>query len=64
MSHVLKERELQFRVEFFNIANRANFGLPDGKVRDEDGDINPDVGRIYETVTTSRQIQFGLRFQF
>ncbi len=49
---------LQFRAEFFNIFNRANFGLPNERIDQSSG------GRIDRTVLTNRQIQFGLRLEF
>jgi hypothetical protein len=49
---------LQFRAEFFNIFNRANFGLPNERI------TASSAGRIDETVLTNRQIQFGLRVEF
>ena len=49
---------LQFRAEFFNIFNRANFGLPNENIS------GSSAGRIDETVLTNRQIQFGLRVEF
>jgi hypothetical protein len=62
---------LQFRAEFFNILNRANFGKPNASVFSNGPNAtNPlgvrsgTVGRITSTVTTSRQIQFGLKLTF
>ncbi len=49
---------LQFRAEFFNIFNRANFGLPNERI------TSGSAGRIDETTLTNRQIQFGLRVEF
>lgn len=58
-------KEVQFRMEVFNIFNRPNFGEPDGVVfRDATGKPAPQAGRINRTVTTSRQIQFALKFTF
>lgn len=56
---------LQFRSEFFNLRNRANFGLPSGRIfANANGAISGTVGRITNTTTSSRQIQFGLRLVF
>ncbi|MBI4483877.1 MAG: hypothetical protein HY652_13445 [Acidobacteria bacterium] len=57
-------QRLQFRSEFFNLLNRANFGSPESVVFDSRGRRLGSVGRINKTVTTSRQIQFALRYEF
>ncbi len=58
---------VQFRVETFNLLNRANFGSPSllAFVGATDGEAPlPSFGRIRSTVTSSRQIQLGLRILF
>lgn len=56
---------VQFRVEAFNLFNRANFALPDVvTVFTRGGVVPPNVGQITRTATTSRQLQFGLKFIF
>jgi len=63
--HFSEEKYLQFRVEMFNIANRANFGSPSTTViRSSRGSISSTAGRITSTTTTSRQIQFALKLIF
>ena len=57
-------KSVQFRSEFFNIFNRANFGLPTPVALETSGALRGNAGRITETVTTSRQIQFGLKVIF
>jgi hypothetical protein len=47
---------IQFRAEFFNIFNEANFGLPSNIVR------GSGFGLISRTAGPSRQIQFSLKF--
>lgn len=66
-SHELGEgRSLQFRVEIFNLPNRANFAVPSGRVAftNASGAVAPNWGRITSTVTTARQIQLGLKYLF
>jgi hypothetical protein len=55
--------KLQFRAEFFNLFNRANFGSPNAVVFASASPApSPTAGVITSTSTTSRQIQFGLKF--
>ena len=57
----LRERlSLQFRAEFFNILNRANFNTPSLVTFTPKG-VSGTAGAITSTSTTARQIQFGLR---
>jgi hypothetical protein len=53
----------QFRAEFFNILNRANFGSPTQNlaVFDQTGLPVSSAGLITSTQTTSRQIQLALK---
>jgi hypothetical protein len=51
---------VQFRAEFFNLLNRANFNTPNAVVFTPTG-VSPTAGLITSTSTTSRQIQFGLK---
>jgi hypothetical protein len=60
---VSEKMNLQFRAECFNIQNRANFGTPNAIVF-SNGIVSPSAGLISSTVTTSRQIQFGLKLIF
>ncbi|MBV8842235.1 MAG: carboxypeptidase regulatory-like domain-containing protein, partial [Bryobacterales bacterium] len=59
----LSERiTLQFRAEFFNILNHANFNTPNTVVyTSATSGISPTAGVITSTSTTSRQVQFGLK---
>jgi hypothetical protein len=54
----------QFRAEFFNVLNRANFASPtdNSTVFDQNGNPISSAGLITSTQTTSRQIQFALKF--
>jgi outer membrane receptor protein involved in Fe transport len=61
---------LEFRGEFFNIANHPNFAVPtntvgpNGAGGNGDAIFVPTAGEIFSTVGSSRQIQFGLRLTF
>lgn len=57
----IRERmRIEFRAEFFNILNHANFNSPNAIVFTPSG-ISPTAGVITSTSTTSRQIQFGMK---
>ncbi len=62
----LTERtNLQFRAEAFNIFNHPNFGNMITPIfSGSTGARNGSAGRITDTATTSRQIQFALRLAF
>lgn len=62
----LREKvQVQFRAEFFNLFNRVNFGLPDWLVfTDTSGRQSGSAGRITNTSTSSRQVQFALKLVF
>jgi hypothetical protein len=60
---VSERMNLQFRAECFNVQNRANFGAPNTTVF-SGTTVSPSAGLIGNTVTTSRQIQFGLKLIF
>ncbi len=71
---VMKETQIrekfrvQFRAEFFNLLNHANFALPNASVfvqaPNGGGNPNPTFGKITATTTSSRQIQLALKFMF
>jgi hypothetical protein len=50
---------LEFRAEFFNIMNHANFDLPASNIS-----VPSTVGRITSTSNAPRAIQFGARLSF
>jgi hypothetical protein len=49
----------EFRAEFFNIMNHANFDVPAANIS-----VPSTVGRITNTTSVPRDIQFGLRLTF
>jgi len=55
---------LQFRAEFFNAINHPNFGWPVITTFTSSGAVSPSAGLITSTLTTSRQIQFALKFKW
>lgn len=62
---ITEERKVEFRAEFFNLFNRANFGPANGSVfTSANGVVPSNFGRISSTITTARQIQFGLKVVF
>jgi Carboxypeptidase regulatory-like domain len=75
--HLTRETQIVFGAEAFNLLNRPNFGVPtntqspltlggngDAVFKDGAGDFADNVGRIFTTVGTSRQIQLDARFTF
>lgn len=64
-STAIRERmNLQFRAEFFNLFNRANFSTPQNQIFDQNGRLQGSAGRIRNTDTSARQIQFALKLVF
>jgi hypothetical protein len=58
---------LQFRAEIFNLTDRANFNTPNLIVAilpagSNNPQANPAAGQITSTSTSSRQVQFALKF--
>jgi carboxypeptidase family protein len=60
---ITERTKLVFRAEVFNIANRANFNLPNPIIF-SGSTISASAGKITSTTTNSRQIQFGLKLTF
>jgi Carboxypeptidase regulatory-like domain len=69
--------KIMLRADAFNLLNHPNFAVPsntqnpiavggngDAVFKDSAGDFADNVGRIFTTVGTGRQIQFGARFTF
>lgn len=64
-NRITERTSVQFRAEAFNLFNRANFGLPDVLTVFQQGGVVPsNFGQITKTSTTSRQLQFGVKFIF
>jgi hypothetical protein len=60
-----ESRNMEFRAEFFNILNHANFGNPGLKIfTSAAGAISPTAGAISSMNGTPRQIQFALKYTF
>jgi hypothetical protein len=56
---------LEIHADFFNLFNRANFGLPSGSVLNAtNGQPVATAGQISRTITPARQLQFGLKLIF
>src|SRR6266705_3018199 len=51
-------KNLDFRTEFFNIFNHAQFAAPNTT------QVSPNFGVVTSTLGNPRQVQFGLRFAF
>jgi hypothetical protein len=75
--HLREGRELTFGAEAYNLFNHPNLAVPsntqspltlggngDTVFRDAAGNLANNVGRIFTTVGTGRQIQFDARFTF
>ena len=72
-----EDTKLTFGAEAYNLLNRPNFAVPsntqspltlggngDAVYKDAAGDLASNVGRIFSTVATGRQIQLDARFTF
>lgn len=60
-----EKKSLQFRAEFFNFLNRANFDLPNRTLFTAATGVPSGTGGVITaTVTSSRQLQFGLKLVF
>jgi hypothetical protein len=59
---------VQFRAEFFNILNRANFGVPvtpdHTDIFDSTGAPTGVAGLLTSTTTTAREVQFALKLSW
>ncbi len=58
---------VEFRLEIFNLFNRANFGVPNLTAFAGSADGEPllgSFGRIRNTTTSARQVQLGVRIRY
>lgn len=60
---------LELRAEAFNLFNHPNFGLPNQTLYTAvsatgAGVVNPTAGQITNTIGSSRELQFALKFKF
>jgi len=55
-----EKRELRFDISSYNVANRAQLGMPNVPTLT----VPDNIGLIQTTVNTPRQFQFGSRFTF
>ncbi len=55
---ITEDVRLEFRADFFNFANHANFRIPERRHG------NSGFGRVRGTIGTGRQTQLGLRLEF
>ena len=60
-----EKMKLQFRAEFFNVLNHANFAVPvtpnNTDIFDSTGAPTGVAGLLTSTTTTAREIQFALK---
>lgn len=73
-AHIAERLGFEFRAEFFNILNHTNFQTPNEVLytaaaasslgTTTNSGISPTAGVVTSTSTSSRQVQFGAKFQF
>ena len=54
----LEDKIIELRVEMFNATNHATWNRPNAQID------NPNFGKIFQTRSTERQIQLGLKIHF
>jgi hypothetical protein len=60
-TQITERLALQFRIEFFNLLNHSNFGMPLINTFTTTGKASPTAGLINYTATTARQLQLGMK---
>jgi outer membrane receptor protein involved in Fe transport len=63
-THLGERSVLNLRFDVFNIANHADFNVPNSSLFAGPGIQDPTAGHIFSTVAPSRQIQLSARFAF
>ena len=58
LDRVRKGMNVEVRIEVFNLFNRVNFGVPNLNI------ASGAFGRIGNTATDAREMQFGMKFTF
>lgn len=58
-TRITERLNLEFRAELFNLLNHPSFDVPASNIS-----VPSQVGRITSTVSTARDIQFGMRLSF
>lgn len=58
-TRITERLNLEFRAEFFNILNHPSFDVPASNIS-----VPSQVGRVTGTVSTARDVQFGMRLSF
>ena len=59
-----EKTKLEFRAEFFDLFNHANFGLPIRTVFNSSRTHSGNEGPIVSTATDGREIQLGMKLTF
>jgi TonB-dependent receptor-like protein len=59
-----EHKRLEFRAEFFNILNHANFAMPNLSAFNSSRNYSGNAGIIAATSTANRQIQLGMKLIF
>jgi hypothetical protein len=55
---ITETQDVQFRIDFFNFIDRANFAIPVRYLE------SPGFGSAVQTITPGRRVQFGLKYNF
>ena len=64
---LVADRRIQFRIEVFNLFDRANFAVPNRSVfagATQNDPVLPTAGQITRTTNTSRQLQLSAKIIF